>query len=84
MGKCKNCRFWEMPQNNKYGEVPGVGRCTAVVQFWDATQWDEDYDNRQLKSEYAGKLAFVQDESDCHAELKTMPEFGCVQFVRLD
>lgn len=79
MPRCKTCKHWDRPESD-YGEVPGTGKCKAVVQFWDATQWTTDeYETRKLKPEYAGKLAFVQDCSDAHCELKTLPDFGCVQ-----
>jgi len=80
MELCKTCKYWEKP-NSEHGEVPGTGKCKAVVQFWDATEWvdDDEYDTRKLKPDYDKKLAFVQDVSDCFAELKTLPDFGCVQ-----
>ena len=79
IGKCKDCKFWEKPDDEYRGDVPGVGICDAVVEYWDAGEWNSD-GYRQLKSKHAGKLAFVQDGSDYMAQLKTMPEFGCVQF----
>lgn len=78
MERCKTCKHWEKPKSD-YGEVPGTGKCKAVVQFWNATEWNEDCDERSIKSEYAGRFAFVQDGSDYYAELKTLPDFGCVQ-----
>ena len=78
MQRCKTCKHWEQPEND-YGEVPGTGKCAAAVQFWDTTEWDKDSGYRTLKPEYATKLAFVQDGSDYRAELKTLPDFGCVQ-----
>jgi len=77
MNKCKTCKFWTKPES-EYGEVPGVGRCTAMVMFWDATEWVEDSDFRQLKPQYKQALAFVQDGSDYYAALKTLPDFGCI------
>ena len=79
MKSCKDCKHWRLPVS-EYGEIPGVGTCQAVVQYWDATEWTEDYDKRQLITKHAGKLAFVQDGSDYYASLKTMPTFGCVQW----
>lgn len=76
MKTCKTCKFWEIPEN-QYGEVPGTGKCNAMPQFWDASEWVEDSDSRKIKPEYAGKLAFVRDGSDYYAALMTMPEFGC-------
>jgi len=76
--RCKTCKHWEKPDSD-HGEVPGTGKCKAVVQYWYATDWNAYGDNRALKPEYAGKLAFVQDGSDYYAELKTLPDFGCVQ-----
>jgi len=79
MGKCKTCKHWVKPESD-YGEVPGTGNCKAVVQFWNATEWNApDYEERTLKPEYSTTLAFVQDGSDYYAELKTLPDFGCVQ-----
>lgn len=78
MERCKTCKHWQKPETD-YGEVPGTGACKAVPQFWDVTEWSEDFDKRTLKPEYAGRLAFVQDGSDYHAVLKTLPDFGCVQ-----
>ena len=80
MKLCKTCKYWEKP-DSEYGEVPGTGKCKAVVQFWDATEWvdDDEFYMRGLKHDYAKKLAFVQDGSNYHAELKTLPNFGCVQ-----
>ena len=81
MQTCKTCTYW-LPPESPYGEIRGVGKCQAVVQFWNATEWDYDETNdfgRRLRPEYADKLAFVQDGSDYYAELKTLPDFGCVQ-----
>ena len=78
MRLCKTCKHWAKPESD-YGEIPGIGICQAVPQFWDASQWNKDYDARTLKNEYKNKLAFVQDYSDYFALLKTMPDFGCVQ-----
>ncbi len=77
MEHCKTCKYWIKPDSS-YGEIPGVGECKRVVLFWDATEWDDD-GIRTLVPEYIGRLAFVQDGSDYHAELRTMPDFGCVQ-----
>jgi hypothetical protein len=78
MERCKTCKHWEKPESD-YGEVPGTGKCKAVPQFWDVTEWARDYGTRTLKPEYADRLAFVQDGSDYRAELKTLADFGCVQ-----
>lgn len=79
MKKCATCKFWEAPKSDRYGEVAGVGRCSKVVQFWDASEWDKDGDGRKLRPEFSDSLAFVQDGSDFRAYLYTKPEFGCVQ-----
>ena len=79
MSNCGNCKYWKKPEND-YGEVPGTGRCMKVVQYWNAAQWSEDYENRVLRPEYEKELAFVQDGSDYCAELKTFANFGCVQY----
>lgn len=78
MKTCSTCAHWTPPRN-QYGEVPGVGTCVYAVPFWDASRWAKDHESRVLKPEHASKLAFVQDGSDYRAELRTMPNFGCVQ-----
>ena len=79
MKLCETCKHWRAPET-PHDEIPGVGVCTAVVQFWDATEWEDGPPyGRKLLPEYATKLAFVQDGSDYRAELKTFPTFGCVQ-----
>lgn len=78
MEQCKTCKHWEAPDNDKYGEVPGIGWCEAAPQYWTAAEWDEDGERRTLKPEHAGVLALVEDGSDYHAALRTFPDFGCV------
>lgn len=78
MNLCKTCRHWIKPESD-YGEVPGTGYCQAVPQFWDVTEWADSCDERRIKPEYVGRLAFVQDGSDYYAAFKTLPNFGCVQ-----
>lgn len=80
-GRCGSCRHWKEPEND-YGEVPGTGDCQAVPQFWDVTEWRKDCDKRVLKPGHAGRLAFVRDGSDHLAVLKTLPDFGCVQWAQ--
>ena len=76
---CATCKHWGAP-SSEYGEIPGVGLCLAVPHFWGVTEWDHDSDKRVLRKEYIGKKAFAQDSSDYSAVLKTMPDFGCVQY----
>lgn len=82
MNRCETCKHWEKPTSG-FGEVPGVGKCGAVAQYWRVSEWDEEGETRTLKPEYADKLAFVQDASDYYAALKTLPYFGCVQHEEL-
>ena len=77
MNHCKTCKHWE--RDDGFGELPEAGKCKAVIQLWDATEWNEDGDGISLRKEYVGKLAFVRDASYYYAALHTLPEFGCVQ-----
>ena len=78
MERCSTCKHWEKPDSH-FCDLPGIGKCNAVVQAWDATEWTESGEKLWLKQEYAGLLAFVEDGSSYYAELKTLPDFGCVQ-----
>ena len=82
MNLCGTCRFWERPSNDGTGEIPGSGRCKAVVLYWEATKWETMDDGgyyRILKPRYADAKAFVKDGSDYWAALYTLSTFGCVQ-----
>lgn len=79
MNRCKNCKHWDAAIKEP-DDLPNIGICRAVSQYWDATKWADDYESRVLKPEYENKLAFAQDGSDYRADLITLPEFGCVQF----
>lgn len=81
MQRCKTCKHWDSRADEYYfgGEVPGTNTCRAVPEIWGVTQWSKDGETREMKPEHIGRLAFVQDGSDYHAALKTLPDFGCVQ-----
>ncbi|MFA6066928.1 MAG: hypothetical protein WC707_07130 [Candidatus Babeliaceae bacterium] len=81
---CKTCKYWLKEDMYPFsGNVPELGECRAVMQLWDATEWNDDGESRKIKDECIGKLAFVQDASDYRAYLKTMPDFGCVQYENI-
>lgn len=82
IGKCATCKHWRKPEN-EFGEIPGIGKCLAAVQYWDVTEWAEDSNKRVLRKEYANKLAFVRDRSNYFSELTTLPGFGCVQHEKI-
>lgn len=76
MKRCKTCKHWGKPEIS-YIIVDYVGNCNAVPQFFDATEWDNNY--LSIKPEHVGKLAFVEGADEYHAQLRTLPDFGCVQ-----
>ena len=55
LGKCKTCKHRRKPEN-EFGEIPGVGKCLAAVQYWDATEWTEDCDTRVLQPKERMKI----------------------------
>ena len=77
-GRCVSCRHWE-PEEPEHNN-PEVRRCRRVYPWHDATQWDENYEARQLTVDRSGDLAFAQDGSGYYACLLTRAEFGCVQW----
>ena len=79
MKTCATCKHWNRSRPYQSGYGLGIGTCDAVVQFWAATEWNEDGDARVFMPEHKDKKAFVQDGSDYYAELLTMPDFGCIQ-----
>ena len=87
MGNCKDCIHWAEGDKEDYSKLIGAGVCKRAKQFWDSTEWETVIDEegcepdeiiRSAKSK--DDLMFVQDGSDYHAELITLPDFGCVQF----
>lgn len=81
MSTCLTCKYWKKFEKCPT-ELPGLGLCKAVVNYWDSTEWndEEECDGRVLKKQYANRLAFVRDASDYSAYLYTFPNFGCVQY----
>jgi len=75
---CKNCKFWKTDDDE---EIEGVHRCGAVMQLWNASEWDAEYEHRQIKEEFKSKKSFVQDGSDYRADLITTAKFGCNEFA---
>ena len=49
-----------------------------MPMFWDSTEWSEEGDGRQIKSEFINQKAFLQDGSDYRAFLIVSDDFGCV------
>lgn len=75
MKTCATCKHWD--SKDVYRSMAGLGICRAVPMFWDATEWKEDGDGRQLMPKYAKATAFAQDGSDYQAFLYTRSEHGC-------
>lgn len=77
MSFCKSCKYWKLDAQHP---GLGLGHCTRAKMLWDNTQWDDDYTARKFSDRnHAGM--FVQDGSDYHASLFTLPTFGCTEFV---
>lgn len=89
LNTCNNCTHWKEGGEGDYRTLIGAGKCKRVGQFWDSTEWssveNEDFGVdviRAVKS--TDDLAFVQDGSDYHADLITLPLFGCAMFEDKD
>ena len=87
MAACVDCKLWAESKKGEAGWRMGMGKCTNVPKFFDATEdviaFDpEDYEcgARTLKSDFTGTKAMVLDGSGYRAELITAPDFGCVDF----
>ena len=79
MPRCATCRHWE--REEPYCRELSVNRCMRVVEWWDATIWNDSGD-RVLTPEAEGILAFANDASSYAATLLTLGEFGCVMHER--
>lgn len=86
-GNCANCEFWEQSAEGEYGWKIGLGKCSNVPMFYDATDDPSSDDprdlgdeSRVLKPDFQGTKAFALDGSGYRAELLTMPDFGCVSY----
>jgi len=65
----------------------GMGKCTYVPNFYDATEDIAVFDpedvgvgSRTLRAEFNDIKALCLDGSGYQAELITAPDFGCVNF----
>jgi hypothetical protein len=74
---CKTCKHWSPSEEYEAGHSQGLGRCQAVPQLWDATEWRDDADYRVFKAEFINVTAFAKDGSDYSAHLYTRPQHGC-------
>lgn len=84
---CSACKLWAKSKKGAPGWRMGMGKCTNVPKFFDATDDLEEFDPedtgngaRTLKAEYAGVKALALDGTGYRAELITAPDFGCVSF----
>ena len=85
---CANCKFWKQNVKGEEGWIIGLGKCTNVPMFYDATEPahsddpnDFGEDSNVLKPAFQGIKAVALDGSGYRAELLTMPDFGCVSFT---
>lgn len=79
--RCDRCASWDR-DNKDFSSTPGmddVRRCRRATMFWDATEWNDDYD-RVMKPEHKDDQMFVQDASDYSATLLTRAAFFCASF----
>jgi hypothetical protein len=75
--RCATCKWWsDEPESASLS----VRRCLRVLQWWDATEWDDDGMDLKWTAEASGVLAFADDGSSYRAGLLTRPEFGCVMW----
>ncbi len=86
---CKDCKHWSKNQedDSRFNDSPkqlGLGRCLNTPQLWDCYDWvaHERETTLAFIDEVVEKdiRAFVKDGSDYHADLYTLPNFGCVSF----
>jgi hypothetical protein len=86
-GNCEACKKWVKSIEGDAGWKIGLGRCSNVPMFFDATQDSGEPDGLGLeesvvlKPEFHGVKALALDGSGYVAQLLTMPDFGCVCFV---
>ena len=84
---CAACKLWAKSENGIAGWSMGMGFCTNVPNFFNATEDASEFDPensgegaRTLKAEFGGLKAMAIDGSGYRAELLTAPDFGCVSF----
>lgn len=87
MKRCATCKYWDLKTQGDQGWKIGLGQCTNVPKFYDATETPESDDpenygsgSEVLKPDFRGVKALALDGSGYCAELLTMPDFGCVSY----
>jgi hypothetical protein len=86
---CAACKLWAKTERGEAGWRTGMGKCTNIPMFFDATEDVSAFDpedcgdgaGRTLKPEFKSVKAVALDGSGYRAELLTAPDFGCVSFV---
>lgn len=85
---CMACKLWTKSEKGEPGWRMGMGKCTNVPKFHDATEDVGEYDPedagdgpRTLKPEFQGIKALCLDGTGYRAELITAADFGCVCFI---
>lgn len=84
---CAACKLWAKSDKGQPGWRMGMGKCSNVPKFYDATEDVGEYDPEDcgdgaltLKAEFVGAKALALDGTGYRAELITAPDFGCVSF----
>ena len=85
-GNCADCKFWVKRVEGETGWKVGLGQCSNVPKFQDATESSPDPEEFEmgtevLKPECQGVKAMAIDGSGYLAQLLTMPDFGCVSYI---
>lgn len=76
IGRCRTCKHWSPDRYLEEAPIE-ARRCTRIPEWFEATGWNEDGDF-VVRGDLTGILAFANDGSGYHAQLLTLPEFGCV------
>lgn len=87
-GTCVACKLWVKIERGEAGWRMGMGTCTNVPKFFDATEDVSEFDPEDsgdgsltLKPEFSGVKALCLDGDGYKAELMTAPDFGCINYI---
>ncbi|MDP2000563.1 MAG: hypothetical protein Q8K22_13370 [Rhodoferax sp.] len=86
LGICADCTFWAKCGVSEAGWKIGLGKCSNVPKFQDATESSPDpekyeFGTEVLKPDYQDVKAMTIDGGGYRADLLTMPDFGCVSYI---
>ena len=81
--KCEDCKYWLKPEkDDEFASkiARDFGTCKKIAFREEVGGWDKDYENWDIKPEFADLTAICADGEEYIAYVLTKPEHFCSMF----